>query len=667
MASSGSGLGWYWRRLRLMSGAEILHRIVSVGQVQAEKRGLLPLPQVPPRSAAPRAVAPAASVGPIGIADARPYLERADAVLRGELDVFVRAAVAIGNPPDWLRDPLTGTRLPLEHGASMAIVGRAERFDIKGVWEPARHQQWPWLVQAWLLGGDTRYLDGLREQLRSWLDANPFPLGPHWASALEPALRLINWSWIWRMTGGADGPLFAGQTELLERFYAAVYLQQRFIAGHLSLHSSANNHLVGEAAGWFVAARTWPLWPVSARWQQRAHALLEREIERQHSPDGVNREQAFNYQGFVNELFLAAALVPPEATALFSDAYWRRLELAVEFPAHVADARGELPQFGDADDGAALKLTPAAKPQWREQMALLAVLRGRGDFKTHAGRHDDALTWWLGADAPARWDAQPAAPFAARRDFRAGGYMVLGDGAQTPPAEAVRIVADVGPLGYLSIAAHGHADALSFTLSVGAQPLLVDPGTGCYSAVPAWRRWFRSTAAHNTVQLDGEDQSQSAGPFMWMRHARTCLLEWSEGANGGVQRLAAEHDGYARLAAPIVHRRRWSYDAATHRLEVRDEFAGSGRHAARWHWHFAPDVEVKLVDGTLLASAGGHRLTMRLPEGVQARLARGDEATPAGWYSGSYLRREPATCCIVEAEVAAGREWLTVLEIETAA
>jgi hypothetical protein len=45
-----------------------------------------------------------------------------------------------------------------------------------------------------------------------------------------------------------------------------VYQHAQFVRGYFSLHSSANNHLIGEAAGLFIAALTWPHWPQAREW-----------------------------------------------------------------------------------------------------------------------------------------------------------------------------------------------------------------------------------------------------------------------------------------------------------------------------------------------------------------------------------------------------------------
>ncbi len=78
------------------------------------------------------------------------------------------------------------------------------------------------------------------------------------------------------------------------------------IAGNLSRFSSANNHLIGEAAGVYVAASTWPLWPQMAEWGERCRLVLEEECHKQNAPDGGNREQAFAYQTFVLDFLLIA-------------------------------------------------------------------------------------------------------------------------------------------------------------------------------------------------------------------------------------------------------------------------------------------------------------------------------------------------------------------------
>ena len=116
------------------------------------------------------------------------------------------------------------------------------------------------------------------------------------------------------------------------------------------------------------------------------------------------------------------------------------------------------------------------------------MLFKRGDFKLKARALDDRTRWLLGAAADAEFAALDAEKtrLPLRQAFPEGGYFVLGCDFDTP--SEIRLVADAGPLGYRSIAAHGHADALSFTLSVGGREFLIDPGTYAYHTQQAWRQ-----------------------------------------------------------------------------------------------------------------------------------------------------------------------------------
>jgi hypothetical protein len=188
----------------------------------------------------------------------------------------------------------------------------------------------------------------------------------------------------------------------------------------------------------------------------------------------------------------------------------------LDFLASIMDAGGNVPMFGDADDGYAVRLSPAEDfCPYRSLLATGAVLFKRGDFKKKAGALDDKTRWLLPeSESVFRELNTERTRLPPRQAFADGGYYVMGCDFCTP-AE-IRLVADAGPLGYRSIAAHGHADALSFTLSVGGREFFVDPGTYAYHTQPAWREYFRGTAAHNTVRVDGENQSVSGGNFMWI-------------------------------------------------------------------------------------------------------------------------------------------------------
>jgi hypothetical protein len=195
---------------------------------------------------------------------------------------------------------------------------------------------------------------------------------------------------------------------------------------------------------------------------------------------------------------------------------------------------------------------------------------------------------------------------------------------------------DHGPLGYLAIAAHGHADALSVHLSIDGQPVLVDPGTFLYGSGGVWRSWFRSTPAHNTLNIAGESQSVMSGAFNWSHKAATTLDETVPGPDW---RLAARHDGYRRRFG-VLHQRR--LELASDAIVITDQLLG-GSQSAEIVFQLAIGLTAVLDGSTVLVSRGGEALlAIQFPD-ANIDIARGGDAPgQGGWVSPRFGTRQPA-------------------------
>src|SRR5688572_13445831 len=254
----------------------------------------------------------------------------------------------------------------------------------------------------------------------------------------------------------------------------------------------------------------------------------------------------------------------------------------------------------------ALPICLASEPGFSahmSQVATGAVLFERPDLAARAGAVDGKTVSLLGIEAVRKLmqlKDRGRAGFRPRQQFTESGYYLLGSAFGTP--EEVRLLIDAGPLGYLTTAAHGHADALSFVLNIGDREILVDPGTYAYHTEPAWRQYFRGTLAHNTVGIDGQDQSVQAGNFMWAQHARARCLEFEPAA--ALQRFVGEHDGYRRLADPVTHRREIEFHPQGRLIEVADSLSCEGGHEARRAWHFAENCQVEVQGNTIRVISG---------------------------------------------------------------
>lgn len=636
---------WYLNRLRQMSPAEIAFRLAMRAKTQAEQYGFSTCRQVPP-PANPQA--PGKLLSACSIRDPSAYLASADSLLAGKLDLFALNGGLYGIPPDWNRDLRTGRTAPLSFGKTLDYRDPLLVGDIKYLWEPNRHLHLVTLAQAWRLSGDPRYLDGLGLLLQSWFEQCPYLKGPNWTSPLELGIRLINWSIVWQLIGGADAPLFKGShgEALLENWRSSIYRHAHFIRGNFSRFSSANNHLIGEAAGLFIATCTWPFWEQFRGWQKVAYRILVQEAGEQNHPDGVNREQAISYQQFVLDFLLLSALAGRACSVEFPPGYWKRIETMMEFLASVMDVAGNVPMIGDGDDGYVVRLSrePGFSP-YRSLLATGAVLFGRGDFKAKAGHLDDKTRWLLGDEAEEAFSAleTAGAKLPARCGYTQGGYYILG--CQWETKREIRLIADAGPLGYLSIAAHGHADALSFTLNVAGREILVDPGTYAYHTNREWRDYFRSTSAHNTLRVDGQDQSVMGGNFLWLEKANARCEIWEE--NDSECRFVGSQDGYLRFSDPVRHRREILLRKKENRILVIDTLECRGEHEVERYWHFAEHCRVQVAGLGLRVESHGISLSFRADDGAgQIDLRVGQESPPCGWISRRYDEKSPTATAI---------------------
>jgi len=220
---------------------------------------------------------------------------------------------------------------------------------------------------------------------------------------------------------------------------------------------------------------------------------------------------------------------------------------------------------------------------------------------------------------------------------------------------------DGGPHGFLSIAAHAHADALSVEVRHDGIDVLADPGTYCYHGQPEWRRYFRSTLGHNTLQLDGADQSVSGGPFLWTRHARTRVLTVDSGDD--VTRWSAEHDGYEGS----VHRRRVELTPSSGELRVVDEVRGP-RRAVRLAFHLGPAITAELAGNrarlTWARDGEDRSAVLDLPGELTWEAHRGESEPPLGWYSAGFGRKEPATALVGAGFTDGAEGFTTVLRFQ---
>ncbi len=449
--------------------------------------------------------------------------------------------------------------------------------DMRSVWDPARLQEPAGLLlQAWRDNGKSR--EGA-EAVLQWIHKNPFPFGPHYKSAMESGLRVPVFLYCLK-TAKELGE--TEQTDLLR----AVYGHAWWIANNLSLYASLGNHTVCECVGLVFAGAIFSHTDEGKRWTDTGYRLLDQELKHQVLADGGPAEQSLSYHRFVLDLYWLAKNFL-ERNNLRECSHWTaRLEMGESFLAAFQIDGGSFPSIGDSDDGHAIG--PGVTP-----------------IRCKAKPCQDTIT-----------------------TFVESGYTVVKQG------QGFSLIFDHGPLGMPPLYNHGHADALSVTLSFKGKPVLVDPGTFRYNGVPEWRRYFKSTRAHNTVTVDGQDQAVQETGFIWSKPYKATLEKAVSGDKWVF--LRACHDGYTRLKGPVIHERTVFIEDQGLIL-IRDTFKGKGVHDFELNFHLHPETKVvRYRDGWLDADMDGVKAFVLLLEGGEFKVVRGQEQPIRGSYSPAY-------------------------------
>ncbi|MBI4271477.1 MAG: alginate lyase family protein [Candidatus Rokubacteria bacterium] len=561
----------------------------------------------------------------------------AEAICRGRFALLGYRDLSFGDPVDWHLDPVSGRQAPLVHWSRLDPLDAATAGDCKVVWELNRHQWLVHLGQAYQLTDDERYARAFAGYVGDWLRANPPGQGINWTSSLEVALRLVSWCWALFLFRNAR----AFSPALFGEMLGAIGAHAAYVERNLSYYFSPNTHLTGEALGLFYAGVVFPEFRRARRWRTLGARILVEASARQILPDGVYFEQSTCYQRYTVETYLHFLILAARNGVPVAPDVAERVRRMLDFLLAVRRPDGSIPRIGDADGGRLLPLADRSPDDFQGLFATAAAVFGRPDYAWAAPAPAPEPLWLLG---PAGLDVletlRPAPPpTAPSRLFAEGGYAVMRGGWD---AHAHHLIFDAGPLGCGLSDGHGHADLLSIQASVFGTPYLVDAGTYCYTADREWRDFFRGTAAHSTVLVDGVGQARPAGPFRWESRPRGRVRRWVSTA--AFDFVDAEHDAYRRLPDPVLHRRRVLFVKPRYWVVV-DDLEGGAEHRVELRFQFGPMPVA--VDPALWARARGpegHGLLIRpfatVP--LKADIIEGEIAPIQGWVSPDYGQRQPA-------------------------
>ncbi len=585
-------------------------------------------------------------------------IRQADRVAEGKIICFSRIEWDFGSPPDWHLNPVRGTRWPVDVHFSRVLAWGDKIGDVKLTWELNRFPHVFYLVRAYYLTGNSKYVKIFTEQLRSWEEENPFRAGVNWASSQEVAIRAL--VWIYALYAFHEDECF--EEEDFKRILRLLYLHGLHIEENLNFSKFLvpNNHLIGEALGLYALGSLFPWFDRASVWRKKGMKLLEGKCLEQFYPDGGYCQSSHNYHRLALHYYIWGVRIAECLREPFPEEVYEVLSRSMCYLVSFMNMKdGKLPNWGPNDGALLNPWTECDYSDFRPLLqALSYITRKKRCFEN--GPWDEELLWFFGPEAT----VSPVDPLVqASSSFPVAGLHVLREDGKN------FAVLRCGSVRFRS----GHADQLHLDLWWMGINIAIDGGSYLYNDELEFHRYFMGTRSHNTVTVDEKDQMKLVRRFTWLDWTKARLLEFSPARS-----VEGEHYAYRRLPGDIVHRRkvvmigRGDYiveDVLTQRECV--------PHRYTLHWLLADfEYEVQEKDDWVI-------LVLRTPVGLYAmemqarkdgKPVRGvmkiNRAKPApepdGWHSRYYAEKSPALSISLSLESCSGVEFTTrfrVLEL----
>lgn len=395
--------------------------------------------------------------------------------------------------------------------------------DARTNWELNRHYQFALLAKDYAASRDEKYLREFEELFYDWNENNAFLHGIAWTSVMEVAIRCSNWVYAFAFLSNTGV-----SNKLLEKLHIGIINMTEYIVKHYSRYSSANNHLIVEA---YAIGQSGILYDYKP-WIDLSTRLLTREFPLQNYNDGVNKELSLHYQSFYMEA-VGLMMRLMEKNEIEVPKSWR--DWLIKMSKYVADCIGEYGEvivFGDNDEGKILDLQGGVIEYYQYVLGMMSVFLN----KRYIDNVDNETLRWLFTEIELiKVGVKDKYISAQYCHYREGGNTIV-----RSKDRKVLIGIDHAALGFGSIAAHAHADALSFQMFVKGMPVFLDPGTYIYHCYIDSRNAYRNTENHNTVCIGGKNQSEMLGAFLWGKRAECQLNLYKDGV------IEAEHNGYGQ-------------------------------------------------------------------------------------------------------------------------
>lgn len=573
----------------------------------------------------------------------RRVVEPASKAMAGEYPFFNHGAGKLGWPPDFNLDPFHDLHWPTDqHWLETARSG-PPMDDLKLVWEASRFSLAYTFARAYAHDGEEKWAEAFWEMFDAWIEQNPAQLTVAWGCGQEITFRLM------AMLLAACVTLKSpAATE--ERLYALTrfaWQSGRRIRANINYAlSQKNNHGISEAVGLRTIGLLFPEFAEADAWRKSGRRLITSEVRRQIADDGSYVQNSTNYHRVMMDDLLWALRLGEINEDRLPESVYDHFARADEWLAALIDPiSGRTPNYGSNDGALVLPLSACDYLDYRPvSQAAHFLLHGKRRFAP--GPWDEKMLWLFGEDCldAAAIERQRGAAWSAP----VGGYYILR-----------------GAKSWLLTRCHshrtrpGHCDMLHVDLWMRGVNVLRDGGSFMYYCDEPWRTWFKSVAAHNTIQVDGQDQMVKGPRFLWFKWTRAKLLQFETSQDGRRGSISGEHYAYRKLPGNVIHRRtiRRTGDVYV----VIDQLLGDGEHDCALRWRLCAG-DWRGADGVWQIDTPEGPISIFQDTPHPVRLLCGvDGERCEGWESLYYGQKQPTATLLMEGPVALPARFVTVI------
>ncbi|TYC15657.1 hypothetical protein ES677_04765 [Bizionia gelidisalsuginis] len=542
-----------------------------------------------------------------------------------QFNVFTQA-VDVFKLTNWREDVLNKITSPKNYYGNIKRQDFETNGDVKFVAELSRFEFLPFIAFKAVSDVSVKedYLYNIEQIVTKWNKQNPFLNSIHWTSGIEVGIRSVNLVYTHIILKQFNSLSNALETEITSQ----LHFNYLYLKNHLSLYSSANNHLMAELMGLNVIASYFQVnKKETAKWK----ALFFKQVDRQVNPDGVHMELCTRYHAEVTDQIIISIEFLKQAGNSIPKEILEKSKSLFNFTEHVEYYNIET-VFGDDDGGYVVN------PYFDNKFSLYNSQLGSSnylfntDYKTI--RNVDFRNYLI-------FGRQFVNTLGNKKQedilFESSGYSFMYD-----HNTKTKLSFDCGIMGDHISAAHGHSDVFHFNLSVNDIPFLIDSGTYQYhTKYLSWRDYFRSVKAHNTISVNNKNHAVNNGRMSWIDCPETRVMDnsFSEAFS------FCEAQTNAFLRDGVMHSRRIEFNKIKKEIIVTDNFASNDNDskAIQFYLHFHPDVNVDLKKETVILKSRNTSVKIINKEFKKARLLKGDKEMPLGWCSNNFNKKQSTT------------------------